>query len=94
VCFGAHPQKIDKWSKLFEGMQVMRNSRLVSPSIRLIDIQEASKITGVSIPTLYKWVSQRKIPHIKMGRLVKFDPLKLDEWIKQQTVMPMPERKG
>jgi len=59
----------------------------------LLTIQEASKITGVSIPTLYKWVSQRKIPHIKMGRLVKFDPVKLDEWIKQQTVMPMPERR-
>jgi hypothetical protein len=28
-----------------------------------------------------------------MGRLVKFDPIKLEEWIKQQTVMPMPERK-
>jgi excisionase family DNA binding protein len=58
---------------------------------RLLTIQQASQITGVSIPTLYKWVSQRKIPHIKMGRLVKFDPIKLDEWIKQQTVMPMPE---
>jgi excisionase family DNA binding protein len=60
----------------------------------LLTIQQASQITGVSIPTLYKWVSQRKIPYIKMGRLVKFDPLKLEEWIKQQTVMPMPERKG
>jgi len=51
-------------------------------------------ISGISTPTLYKWVSHRKIPYIKMGRLVKFDPLKLEEWIKQQTVMPMPERKG
>jgi excisionase family DNA binding protein len=63
-------------------------------STRLFDIQEAARYTGVSATTLYKWVSQRKIPHIKMGRLVKFDPAKLDEWIKQQTVMPMPERKG
>jgi excisionase family DNA binding protein len=60
---------------------------------RLLTIQQASQITGVSIPTLYKWVSQRKIHHIKMGRLVKFDPIKLEEWIKQQTVMPMPERR-
>jgi excisionase family DNA binding protein len=58
----------------------------------LLTIQQASQITGVSIPTLYKWVSQRKIPHIKMGRLVKFDPIKLDEWIKEQSVMPMPSK--
>ena len=64
-----------------------------SGSHHLPTIQEAAQITGVSIPTLYKWVSHRKIPYIKMGRLVKFDPLKLEEWIKQQTVMPMPERR-
>jgi excisionase family DNA binding protein len=56
-------------------------------------IQEVAELTRVSVTTLYKWVSQRKIPHIKMGRLVKFDPVKLDEWIKQQTRMPMSERR-
>ncbi len=60
----------------------------------LLTIQQAAQMTGVSITTLYKWVSHRKIPYIKMGRLVKFDPLKLEEWIKQQTVMPMPERRA
>ena len=58
----------------------------------LLTIQQASQITGVSISTLYKWVNQRKVPHIKLGKLVKFDPAKLEEWIKQQTVMPMPSR--
>ena len=61
---------------------------------RLISIQEAAHYIGIAPTTLYKWVSQGKIHHVKMGRLVKFDPIKLDEWIKQQTVMPMPERKG
>jgi len=64
----------------------------LSRSPRLFDIQEAAQYTGVSVTTLYKWVSQRKIPHIKMERLVKFDPAGLDEWIKQQTVMPMPSK--
>ncbi len=63
-------------------------------SHHLLTIQEAAQYAGVSPTTLYKWVSQRKIPHIKLGRLVKFDPGKVEEWIKQQTVMPMPERKG
>ncbi len=63
-------------------------------SHHLLTIQQAAQITGISTTTLYKWVSHRKIPYIKMGRLVKFDPLKLEEWIKQQTVMPMPERRA
>ena len=61
---------------------------------RLISIQETSDYTGIPVSTLYKWVGQRKIPHVKMGRLVKFEPAKLDEWIKQQSVMPMPEKRS
>ena len=66
----------------------------LSRSPRLFDIHEAARYTGVSVTTLYKWVSQRKIPHIKMGSLLKFDPTKLDEWIKQQTRMLMPEKRS
>ncbi len=60
----------------------------------LLTTQEAARYTGIPPTTLYKWVGQRKFPYIKIGRLVKFVLLKLEEWIKQQTVMPMPERKG
>jgi excisionase family DNA binding protein len=38
-------------------------------------------------------VSQRRIPYVKVGRLVKFDVALLDTWIKQNTVMPMPQRR-
>ena len=61
---------------------------------RLISIDEASLYTGLSIHTLYTMVSQRRIPYIKLGRLTKFDMDMLDAWIKQNTVMPMPEKKA
>ena len=57
---------------------------------QLIAIQEAAKYTGLSSHTLYTMVSQRRIPYIKVGRLVKFDVGLLDAWLKQHTVMPMP----
>jgi len=60
---------------------------------RLLTIQEVSKIIGVSKHTLYKMVSQRRIPYVKVGRLTKFDVTLLDQWLKQHTVMPMPERR-
>ncbi len=60
---------------------------------RLLTIKEVSKIIGLSKHTLYKMVSQRRIPYVKVGRLTKFDVTLLDQWIKQHTVMPMPERR-
>ena len=56
---------------------------------RLMTIQEASQYTGLSVHTLYTMVSQKRIPYVKVGRLVKFDLEALDKWIKQQTVMPV-----
>jgi excisionase family DNA binding protein len=59
---------------------------------QLISVQAAAGYTGLSAHTIYAMVSQRRIPHIKLGRLVKFDVPMLDEWIKKNTVMPMPYR--
>lgn len=59
-------------------------------SRRLLSVQEAAQYTGLSPHTLYAMVSQRRIPFVKMGRLVKFDQRLLDAWIKQNTVMPRP----
>jgi len=48
---------------------------------RLIDINELSEYLGISKHTLYTWVSQRRIPYVKVGRLTKFDLDDIDEWI-------------
>ena len=59
---------------------------------RLVSIQEAAAYTDLSVHTLYTMVSQRRIPYVKVGRLTKFDIALLDQWIKQNTMMPMPPR--
>lgn len=61
--------------------------------MRLIDIKAAAPYTGRSAHTIYAMVSQRGIPYVKVGRLVKFNVALLDAWIKQNTVMPMPSRR-
>ena len=61
---------------------------------RLLSLDETSEYLGLAQTTLYKMVSQRRLPFVKVGRLVKFDKGLLDEWIKQHTFMPMPERKS
>ena len=59
---------------------------------RLLDIGEVATYTGLSIHTLYTMVSQRRIPFVKLGSSVKFDRGKVDDWIKHNTVMPMPSK--
>lgn len=61
---------------------------------RLININDAAAYTGLAVSTLYTMVSQRRIPFVKVGRLVKFDVGLLDGWIKQHTVMPMAAKKS
>ncbi len=53
---------------------------------RLINIQELSELTGLSMSTLYSWVSQRRIPFVKCGRLTKFDLQKINDWIEESSV--------
>lgn len=51
-----------------------------------MDIHEVSVYTGLTVGTLYVWVSQRKIPFVKVGRLTKFDIRDIDSWIDRNKV--------
>ncbi len=53
---------------------------------RLITIKEASGYLGISVNTLYSWVSQKKIDYVKMGRLTKFDLRVIDKFIENNSV--------
>lgn len=70
----------------------------MSPKHHLINMPLSVQLglTGysLSIHTLYAMVSQRRVPFVRVGRLVKFDVELLDKWIKQNTVMPMPLKYG
>ena len=61
---------------------------------RLMSVKEAAAYVGLSPHTVYAMVNQRRIPYVKVGRLVKFDQAMLDAWLKQHTIMPMPEKHG
>ncbi|MFA6635709.1 MAG: helix-turn-helix domain-containing protein [Candidatus Omnitrophota bacterium] len=51
-----------------------------------LNIHELAEILGVSVNTIYSWISQRKIPYIKVGRLVRFDRNKINEWLETHSV--------
>ena len=55
----------------------------------LLSIQEASGMLRLAVPTLYKYIYQKRIPYIKLGGRVLFDPEKLREWVQNKAVEPI-----
>ena len=53
---------------------------------RFLGIRDCAEYLGVSKGTLYVWVCHRKIPYVKVGRLVKFDLVRIDKWLASTTV--------
>ena len=54
--------------------------------IKLLSPQELSEVLSISIETVYAWTSQKRIPYIKMGRLVRFNMDEVNKWLERQKV--------
>ena len=50
---------------------------------KLMNISQLSEYVNLPKNTLYSWIFQRKIPFLKISRLVKFDRKEIDEWLKK-----------
>lgn len=71
-----------------------RQGDTVSIPRRLMDITEASLYIGLQVDTIYRMVSQRRIPFVKVGRRTMFDMRLLDEWLDRHTVLPTAQKTG
>lgn len=47
----------------------------------LITVQDAAEFLAVSTSTLYGWVNQRRIPFVKVGRALRFEPAELQKFV-------------
>lgn len=48
---------------------------------RWFSVDEIADHLGVKRDTVYKWISERKMPGHKIGRLWKFKQAEVDEWV-------------
>lgn len=51
---------------------------------KLLDINELSELLSVKSSTIYWWCSSDFIPHIKIGRLVRFEKDAVLEWLEKK----------
>ena len=51
---------------------------------RFLNAKEIAVYLGLAEPTIRSWIKFDKIPHSKLGRAVRFDLQKIEEWLKEQ----------
>jgi len=52
----------------------------------LLTVQELSKKLGLSKSTIYNYVHRSIIPHVKLGKAVRFTPSVIEKWLKKFNV--------
>jgi excisionase family DNA binding protein len=55
-------------------------------SQRLVTVQEAADLLGLSPYTLYAWIAQRRIVHTRLGRAVRIPAAEVRRLIREGTV--------
>ena len=48
---------------------------------KMISIKELCEILSISINTLYYYTSKKMIPHLKIGRNLRFDIDEVNRWL-------------
>ena len=64
---------------------VKRPRAAVRPA-RLLGVREAAAYLGLQPGTLRNWLSAKRLPYVKIGRLTKISMEDLDHFIEQNTV--------
>lgn len=58
---------------------------------KLLTVPEFAEILRVRPSTVYAKVHQGKLPHIKVGRLIRFKEAHVDEFLRTADSSPLPE---
>lgn len=54
----------------------------------LMNIDQVAERLGVSVRHMRRLVAERRIPFVKWGHLLRFDPDEVDRWIEEFAVPP------
>ena len=56
-----------------------------------LDIAALAERLRIKRSTLYSWAEQGTIPHLKLGRLLRFDPDEIESWLQNHRREGIPE---
>lgn len=56
------------------------------PAVPLIDVTELAQWLATSQRHIRRLVEERRVPHLKIGHYVRFDPADIEGWLERQRV--------
>jgi excisionase family DNA binding protein len=56
------------------------------PERQYLSIEEVAEITGVKSVTWRKWIKERRIEHVRLGRAIRIPRAALEKFLEQSTV--------
>ena len=59
---------------------------MAAPVDHLLDIEGVAERCGVRVRFIRRLVAERRIPYIKLGHLLRFDPDEITAWLDSQRV--------
>ena len=63
------------------------------PEINLIDINELARRLSIPKGTLYNWVYLRRIPFVKLGRALRFNPEEIERVVGSSSTLEVADRR-
>jgi len=64
--------------------------RLAAERSSLLDAEGLARWLGVEVVYVRRLVSERRIPFVKLGKYVRFDPDEVADWVDGLRVQPTP----
>src|SRR4051812_40362051 len=80
VAFGC-ADALSGWVKEHHGQPRSQSLTQSQSAADLIDITAVAQRLGVQVRYVRRLVHERRIPYIKWGHLLRFDPTDIDTWI-------------
>ena len=68
-------------------MTITREAGAPAP---LIDLPQVAERLGVNQRHVRRLVAERRIPFVKWGHLLRFDPVEIEQWIEAARITPDP----
>lgn len=68
------------------------NKATSEPLARLLSISEVAEALGVEVRHVRRLVHERRIPYVKWGHLLRFDPTDVAAWVDSYRHHPRVER--
>jgi excisionase family DNA binding protein len=52
---------------------------------KLLNVEEVARVLGVSVHTVYTWVSCGRLPLVKVGARTMFEPVEIRRWVAERS---------